>query len=183
MGCAGSSMLEQRVTMIGLDAAGKTTVLYQLHKGERIDTEPTLGFNVEIVEHDGVRMTIWDLGGQQKIRDCWKKYFLQAHGIIFVVDSADSSRFEEAKTELQKMLQNPDIKNRDVPLLVYANKQDNPLANNAAKMAEILDLSRIELSRPKFVQGANAQEGEGLKDGLTWLTNQLKLAASANAQK
>ena len=85
-------------------------MLYQLHKGERIDTEPTLGFNVEIVEHDGVRMTIWDLGGQQKIRDCWKKYFLQAHGIIFVVDSADAERFEEAKTELQKMLSNPDIK-------------------------------------------------------------------------
>ena len=170
-------MLEQRVTMIGLDGAGKTTILYQLHKGEQIDTEPTLGFNVEIVEHDGVRMTIWDLGGQQKIRDCWKKYFLQAHGIIFVVDSADSQRFEEAKAEMQSMLANPDIKNRNVPLLVFANKQDNPLACNAAKIADVLDLSKTEFTRPKFVQGANAHTGDGLKDGLTWLTNQLKLAA------
>ena len=61
-------MLEQRVTMVGLDAAGKTTILYQLHKGERIDTEPTLGFNVEVIEHNGCRLTIWDLGGQEKVR-------------------------------------------------------------------------------------------------------------------
>ena len=159
-----------------LDSAGKTTVLYQLHGGERIDTEPTLGFNVEIVEHDGVRMTVWDLGGQEKIRECWKKYFLQAHGLIFVVDSSDPQRFAEAKGELQKILRNPDIKDT-VPLLVYANKQDSPLAYNAAKMADELDLSRTELTRPKSVQGANAITGEGLKEGLTWLTNQFKISA------
>lgn len=176
MGKGGSKMLEQKVTMVGLDSAGKTTILYQLHKGERIDTEPTLGFNVEVVEHNGVRMTMWDLGGQSKIRSCWKKYFLQANAVIFVVDSADSARFEEAKEELQKMLGNMDL--RDIPLLVYANKQDNPLSKDATGMAGVLGLGSSEVSRPKYVQGANGQTGEGLFDGLTWLTNELKKNAS-----
>lgn len=168
--------------MDSLDAAGKTTILYQLHKGERVDTEPTLGFNVEVVEHNGVRMTVWDLGGQEKIRDCWRKYFSQAHGIIFVVDSADSQRFEEAKRELERMLDDQNVKGRRVPLLVFANKQDSPLAANAQHMAEVLNLSETDPSRPKFVQGANGQTGEGLKEGLNWLTQQLKENAAASSR-
>jgi len=131
---------------------------------------------VEIIEHEGVRMTIWDLGGQEKIRECWKKYFLQAHGLIFVVDSSDSQRFDVAKNELQKILNNPDI-HEGVPLLVFANKQDSPLACNPAQMADMLDLSRTQLNRPKSVQPADAISGRGLKEGLTWLTNQFKASA------
>jgi GTPase SAR1 family protein len=114
-----------------------------------------------------------------QIRSCWRKYFLQANAVIFVVDSADSARYEEAKRELQKMLGNEDL--RSVPLLVYANKQDNKLASDAARMADVLDLSRTEITRPKFVQGANAHTNEGLREGLDWLTNELKRAAAAAA--
>ena len=134
---------------------------------------------MEVVEHDQVRMTIWDMGGQQKIRKCWQNYFLQATGLIFVIDSADQSRFDEAKMELHKILNSEDIKaHSTVPLLVYANKQDSPLAINAANMASMLELDQMNDQRPKFVQGAHACSGDGLRDGLTWLTGQLKLAMS-----
>lgn len=171
MGKGGSKMLEQKITIVGLDSAGKTTILYQLHKGQHIDTEPTLGFNVEVVEHNGVRMTMWDLGGQAKIRSCWKKYFLQANAVIFVIDSADATRFDEAKTELSNMLENMDL--RDIPLLVYANKQDNPLAKNSAEIGNMLGVNS-EAKRAKHIQGANGKTGEGLKEGLDWLTQELK---------
>lgn len=172
MGKGGSKMLEQKITIVGLDSAGKTTILYQLHKGVHIDTEPTLGFNVEVVEHNKVRMTMWDLGGQAKIRSCWKKYFLQANAVIFVIDSADATRFDEAKKELSDMLQNMDL--RDIPLLVYANKQDSPLAKNPSEIAGILGLNGIDAKRVKHIQSANGNTGEGLKEGLDWLTNELK---------
>lgn len=172
MGKGGSKMLEQKITIVGLDSAGKTTILYQLHKGQHIDTEPTLGFNVEVVEHNGVRMTMWDLGGQAKIRSCWKKYFLQANAVIFVIDSADASRFDEAKTELTNMLTNMDL--RDIPLLVYANKQDNPLAKNATEIGKMLNLDGEDIKRVKYIQTANGKTGEGLKEGLNWLTQELK---------
>lgn len=170
-------MLEQKITIVGLDGAGKTTILHQLHKGEHIDTEPTLGFNVEVVEYNHVRMTMWDLGGQTKIRSCWKKYFLQANAVIFVIDSSDASRFDEAKTELTNMLQNMDL--RDIPLLVYANKQDNPLAKLPSEVAEVLGLNTIDAKRAKHIQKGNGITGEGLAEGLNWLTEELKTRAAA----
>lgn len=75
--------------MVGLDAAGKTTVLYQLKLQEVLMTIPTIGFNVETVEYRNIRFTVWDIGGQDKIRSLWKHYFLGAHGVIFVLDSSD----------------------------------------------------------------------------------------------
>ena len=181
MGKGGSKMLEQKVTIVGLDSAGKTTILYQLHKGVHIDTEPTLGFNVEVIEHNGLRLTMWDLGGQAKIRSCWSKYFLQANAVIFVVDSADTTRFDEAKTELKNMLANMDL--RDIPLLIYANKQDNPLAKNVSEIERMLDLGSEDGKRARHVQAANGKTGEGLKEGLDWLAQELKARKKTKGKK
>eukprot|EP01105_Mastigella_eilhardi_P019989 TRINITY_DN4732_c0_g1_i1.p1 TRINITY_DN4732_c0_g1~~TRINITY_DN4732_c0_g1_i1.p1 ORF type:complete len:184 (+),score=54.73 TRINITY_DN4732_c0_g1_i1:105-656(+) len=173
MGCASSKskIMEKRVMMVGLDAAGKTTVLYRLHRGERVDTEPTLGFNVEVIDHAGARLTIWDLGGQEKIRPCWRKYFLLADGIIFVVDSADSERFEEAHRELTKVLQANELKG--APLLLLANKQDATNAvSDAGQIKTAMGLENPD--RPLLVQLANATAGTGLWEGLGWLVEELK---------
>lgn len=93
-----------RVLFLGLDCAGKTTALYKLKLGEFISTIPTIGFNVETVEFKKIKMTIWDVGGQDKIRPLWRHYYQNTQAIIYMVDSSDQERIEAAKQELHKML-------------------------------------------------------------------------------
>ncbi|KAL4866465.1 ADP-ribosylation factor family-domain-containing protein [Aspergillus spectabilis] len=116
---------EMRILMVGLDAAGKTTILYKLKLGEIVTTIPTIGFNVETVEYKNIQFTVWDVGGQDKIRPLWRHYFQNTQGIIFVVDSNDRDRIVEAREELQRMLNEDEL--RDALLLVFANKQDLPV--------------------------------------------------------
>ena len=86
---------------------------------------PHLGFNVETVEYKNIQFTVWDVGGQDKIRPLWRHYFQNTQGIIFVVDSNDRDRVVEAREELQRMLNEDEL--RDALLLVFANKQDLPV--------------------------------------------------------
>ncbi|XP_062448005.1 ADP-ribosylation factor 5 isoform X1 [Rhea pennata] len=94
---------QMRILMVGLDAAGKTTILYKLKLGEIVTTIPTIGFNVETVEYKNICFTVWDVGGQDKIRPLWRHYFQNTQGLIFVVDSNDRERVQESADELQKM--------------------------------------------------------------------------------
>ncbi|MCJ8733672.1 hypothetical protein PDJAM_G00226370 [Pangasius djambal] len=94
---------QMRILMVGLDAAGKTTILYKLKLGEIVTTIPTIGFNVETVEYRNICFTVWDVGGQDKIRPLWRHYFQNTQGLIFVVDSNDRERVAESADELSKM--------------------------------------------------------------------------------
>merc|ERR1712113_757122 len=127
---------EMRILMVGLDAAGKTTILYKLRLGEVVNTIPTIGFNVESVEYKNISFTVWDVGGQEKIRPLWRHYYQGTQGLIFVVDSNDRDRAEDAREELNKMLNEDEM--RDAVLLVFANKQDLPNAMPAAEVTEKL---------------------------------------------
>uniref|UniRef100_A0A663DML6 ADP ribosylation factor 5 n=1 Tax=Aquila chrysaetos chrysaetos TaxID=223781 RepID=A0A663DML6_AQUCH len=111
---------QMRILMVGLDAAGKTTILYKLKLGEIVTTIPTIGFNVETVEYKNICFTVWDVGGQDKIRPLWRHYFQNTQGLIFVVDSNDRERVQESADELQKMLQEDEL--RDAVLLVFAQQ-------------------------------------------------------------
>merc|ERR1711972_243447 len=93
------SKTEMRILMGGLDAAGKTTLLYKLHLGEVVTTIPTIGFNVEEVEYKNIRFTVWDIGGQDRIRRLWRHYYAGTHGVIFVIDSNDRDRIQDARDE------------------------------------------------------------------------------------
>ena len=162
---------EMRILMVGLDAAGKTTILYKLKLGEIVTTIPTIGFNVETVEYKNISFTVWDVGGQDKIRPLWRYYFQNTQGIIFVVDSNDRDRIAEAREELQQMLNEDEL--RDALLLVFANKQDLPNAMNAAEITEKLVLHSIR-QRPWYIQATCATTGDGLYEGLEWLSTNLK---------
>jgi len=176
MGLTISSLLKRflggkdmRILMVGLDAAGKTTILYKLKLGEIVTTIPTIGFNVETVEYKNINFTVWDVGGQDKIRPLWRHYFQDTQGLIFVVDSNDRERVKEARAELEKMLSEDEL--RDAALLVFANKQDLP---NAMSVAELTDkLGLHSLKRKWFIQAACATTGDGLYEGLDWLSNSL----------
>ncbi|XP_014815392.1 PREDICTED: ADP-ribosylation factor 3 [Calidris pugnax] len=190
---------EMRILMVGLDAAGKTTILYKLKLGEIVTTIPTIGFNVETVEYKNISFTVWDVGGQDKIRPLWRHYFQNtgggggrgsfgvatepgrpcgassAHslspGLIFVVDSNDRERVNEAREELMRMLAEDEL--RDAVLLVFANKQDLPNAMNAAEITDKLGLHSLR-HRNWYIQATCATSGDGLYEGLDWLANQLK---------
>ena len=101
---------EMRILMVGLDAAGKTTILYKLKLGEIVTTIPTIGFNVETVEYKNISFTVWDVGGQDKIRPLWRHYYQNTQGLIFVVDSNDKDRVGEAHDELHRMLSEDELR-------------------------------------------------------------------------
>ena len=157
-----------RILMVGLDAAGKTTILYQFKMGEIVKTIPTIGFNVETLEYKGLNFTAWDIGGQDKIRVLWKQYYQNADSLIFVVDSNDRDRINEAAEELKKILAEEDLK--DCIVLVMANKQDINGALSPAEVTEKLGMGSIK-GRSWLVQGTSAITGQGLKEGLDWMAS------------
>ena len=159
-----------RILLLGLDAAGKTTILYQLKLGEVVTTIPTIGFNVESIEYKKINFTMWDIGGQDNIRLLWRHYYQNSQGLIFVVDSTDKERLELAKEELQHMLAEDEMNN--VVVLVLANKQDMPDAMSPSEVAEGLALPSLK-GRKWHIHGCCAISGDGLHEGLDWLGNNI----------
>merc|ERR1712023_26090 len=125
-----------RILMVGLDAAGKTTILYKLKLGEVVTTIATIGFNVETVEYKNISFNVWDIGGQDKIRKLWRYYYANTQGLIFVIGSNDRDRIEDARLELTQMLNEDEM--RDAALLMFANKQDLPNSMTAAEITDKL---------------------------------------------
>ncbi|XP_045722634.1 ADP-ribosylation factor 1-like isoform X1 [Mirounga angustirostris] len=159
---------EMRLLMVGLDAAGKTTILCKLKLGEIVTTIPTIGFNVETVEDQNISFTVWDVGGQDKIRPLWGHCFQTTQGLIFVVDGNNRERVNEAREELMKML--AEDKLRDAVLLVFANEQNLPSGINAAEITDKLGLRSLR-HRNWYIR---ATSQDWLCEGLDWLSNQLR---------
>ncbi|KAJ5073375.1 adp-ribosylation factor a1b [Anaeramoeba ignava] len=168
---SGLGKKDMRILMLGLDAAGKTTILYKLKLGEVVNTIPTIGFNVETVQYKKINFTVWDVGGQERIRALWRHYYNNTQGLIYVVDSNDKDRMDEAHDELHKMLAEDELK--DAVVLVFANKQDLPNSLTAAEVAEKLALSSLK-GRKWYIQSTCATTGDGLYEGLEWLSKTLK---------
>eukprot|EP00565_Helicotheca_tamesis_P005305 CAMPEP_0185733244 /NCGR_PEP_ID=MMETSP1171-20130828/18914_1 /TAXON_ID=374046 /ORGANISM="Helicotheca tamensis, Strain CCMP826" /LENGTH=151 /DNA_ID=CAMNT_0028402919 /DNA_START=126 /DNA_END=578 /DNA_ORIENTATION=- len=133
---------ETSILMVGLDAAGKTTILYKLRLGECITTIPTIGFNVETVNYKNVTFTIWDVGGQERIRKLWDYYYRDAEAIIFVVDSNDVDRIDLAAEEFNRVIGSEHLLGASV--LVFANKQDLPNALAAHEIGNRMRLGSLK---------------------------------------
>merc|ERR1712048_876310 len=164
------SKTELRILMVGLDAAGKTTILFKLKLGEVVTTIPTIGFNVETVEYKNINFTVWDVGGQDKIRKLWRHYYMNTQGLIFVVDINDRERIEVARDELITILNETEM--RDAAVLVFANKHDLPNSMSAAEVTQKLGLREVR-NQPWFIQSTCATTGDGLYEGLEWLSRTL----------
>ncbi|KAG2146006.1 ADP-ribosylation factor family-domain-containing protein [Suillus bovinus] len=178
---------EMRLLMLGLDAAGKTSkltllfscrvehwaaaILYKLKLNQSVTTIPTVGFNVETVTYKNVKFNVWDVGGQDKIRPLWRHYYTGTQGLVFVVDSQDRERIDEAKQELHRILSDREMK--ECLLLVFSNKQDLPGAMSPAEVTEKLGLHRMR-DRSWYVHPSCATTGEGLFEGLQWLNQNVK---------
>ncbi|KAM6986528.1 ADP-ribosylation factor-like protein 3 [Aplochiton taeniatus] len=168
----GRAGAELRIVLLGLDNAGKTTLLKKLASEEVNTITPTQGFNIKSITSHGMKLNVWDIGGQRKIRTFWKKYLENTDLLIYVIDSADKKRFEETGLELAELIDEENLKG--VPVLIYANKQDLVTASPASEIAEGLNLHTYR-DRQWQIQACSAVSGEGLQDGMNWIcTNVLK---------
>ncbi|XP_031232007.1 ADP-ribosylation factor-like protein 4D [Mastomys coucha] len=151
------------VVVIGLDSAGKTSLLYRLKFKEFVQNVPINGFNtkkifVPLGASHGITFQVWDVGGQEKLRPLWHSYTHRTDGLLFVVDSAETERLEEARMELHRISKASD--NQGVPVLVLANKQDQPGALSAAEVKR-LAVWELAAAMLTHVQGCRAVDGLG----------------------
>lgn len=162
-----------KIIMLGLDNAGKTTILYKLKLNEVVSSIPTLGFNVETVTPcKGVTFTVWDVGGQDRIRQLWKHYYSGTEGLVYVVDSSDTHRIAEAKEELFGILNSPEMP-ASCPIVVIANKRDMPNAMKPSAIIDAMDLRSLR-NRKWHIQACCAPSGEGIYEAVTELGRLVK---------
>ncbi|XP_076463929.1 ADP-ribosylation factor-like protein 2 [Babylonia areolata] len=161
---------EVRLLMLGLDNAGKTTILKKFN-GEDIDTiSPTLGFNIKTLEHRGFKLNVWDVGGQKSLRSYWRNYFESTDGLVWVVDSADRMRLADCRRELQGLLVEERL--AGATLLVFANKQDLPGALSSEEIRQALDLDSIK-THHWLIKDCSAVTGDNLLSGIDWIIDDI----------
>ena len=156
-----------RIPIFGLDAAGKTTMMYKLHIGEVVPSIPAIGMGVKTIKYRNITFEVVDVGGCYTPRECYPIFFQGIkHGFIYVVDSTDRERISEAAYWLKQALCRTEL--RDAPILVFANKQDLNRVMSLDEITSKLDLNRIH-SHKWHLQASSARCGDGLLEGLQWL--------------
>ncbi|XP_027932112.1 ADP-ribosylation factor-related protein 1 [Vigna unguiculata] len=167
------SKMELHVLILGIDKSGKTTLLEKMKSVysniEGIPPDriiPTVGLNIGRMEVANSKLVFWDLGGQPGLRSIWEKYYEEAHAVIFVIDAGSPSRFEDAKSALEKVLRHEDL--QGAPLLILANKQDLPEAVSAEELARYLDLKKLD-ERVYMFEAVSAYDGMGIRESAEWL--------------
>ena len=136
--------IEKRLLLLGLDNAGKTSILFQIKDKNFKQTVPTVGLNIEHIIYKRYSMTFWDVGGQAT--KLWKHYFDHINGIIFVVDSSDEEKLLFAREELNKLIRDESL--AGVPILIYYNKQDlEGKCKPKEELNERLEIAQLSLQR------------------------------------
>ncbi|TRM68616.1 GTP-binding protein [Schizophyllum amplum] len=159
---------EMRILFLGLDNAGKTTILKKLNGEDISSISPTLGFNIRTFAHNRYTLNIWDVGGQRTLRPYWRNYFEQTDAIVWVVDSGDRMRMEDCKHELHSLLTEDRLSGAS--LLIFANKQDLPGSLSSAEISQAIELPAIRSHHWK-IQPCSAVTGENLVQGLDWVVD------------
>lgn len=163
------SKKEAKVLMLGLDAAGKTTILYQLKLGVTVETIPTMGFVYESIQHKNFKLSVWDVAGQDSLRSLWKHYYQNTKAVIFVVDSSDKERIDLARNELHNIINDEELK--DAVLLLLANKMDLNVLK-AQEVANFMEFEKVKNTKKKCI-GVTGLTGDGLMEALDWLAESL----------
>jgi len=174
---------QTRVLMLGLDNAGKSTVLHTLKtngSGGDFESVPTVGFAVETIKIRNVTLNVWDVGGQDRIRPLWRHYFIGTDALIYVVDSSDVGRMEEAKTEFQRIVTDNEM--QEAVVLVLANKQDMEQALPAEEVGSLLEVGQLE-GRCLSIRGVCAKDGQGLVESIDWMAQEINTRRKGKKKK
>uniref|UniRef100_A0A1B6MKD2 ADP-ribosylation factor-like protein 2 n=1 Tax=Graphocephala atropunctata TaxID=36148 RepID=A0A1B6MKD2_9HEMI len=161
---------EMRILMLGLDNAGKTTILKRFIGEDITNISPTLGFNIKTLDHRGYSLNVWDVGGQKSLRSFWRNYYESTDGLVWVVDSADKRRLEDCKAELHSLLKEERL--MGASLLVFANKQDLPGSLTSQQIKEITELDSIK-THNWIILPCSAVSGENLLEGIDWIVHDI----------
>ncbi|KAG9393108.1 Small GTPase superfamily ARF/SAR type [Carpediemonas membranifera] len=173
---------ELRILVIGLDGAGKSTIIRALKGGNLDDIPPTFGFTIDTLQYKHTdeagsshqfTLNFYDIGGQTTLRPFWRNYFEKTDGVIWVVDSTDADRLNVCRDSLHDILNAEKLS--AASLLVMANKRDLDGALSVDSISNGLRLGNIE-GRRWHIQPCSAVSGEGLTDGLDWLMSDVALA-------
>ncbi|KAM9728818.1 ADP-ribosylation factor-like 10 [Menidia menidia] len=144
---------KRQVLVLGLDGAGKSSMLQGLAPGQRAKTgwcRPTRGFNFMSLSVPGCQLDFLEIGGGEDLRGYWRDYLTRAHVLVFVVDSADQNRLPAAREELHRLMgAEPQL-----PVVVLGNKQDRPGAASVSELHEHLDLQAAGPDRRLFLLAA-----------------------------
>jgi len=155
------------LTLIGLQNSGKTTIVNVVATGQfNEDMIPTVGFNMKKVTKGNVSIKLWDIGGQPRFRSMWERYCRGVNAIVFVVDSADPEKFDNAKKELQDLISKPQL--QGIPLLILGNKNDLPESVGAEEIIKIMDLEAIQ-GRDVCCYSISAKNNVNIDRVLEWL--------------
>lgn len=166
-----STETEPRILILGLDNAGKTSILRKLSDEDPTTTQATQGFNIKSIDCDGFKLNMWDIGGQKAIRAYWPNYFDEVDCLVYVVDASDKRRLEETAAELETLLKEEKL--REASVLVFSNKSDLAIALEPDVVSTALDLQSLR-DRTWHIQKCSAKTGEGLNEGLEWAIKNLK---------
>lgn len=173
----GISKKKANILCLGLDNSGKSTIINRLkvEKEQNGDIVPTVGFSVDKFTNSSINFTVFDMSGQGKYRNLWEYYYKDTEGVLMVIDSSDKLRLVVAKEELDNFLNHADMKNRRVPIVVFANKMDIRDALAPVQISNKLELDQIR-TKPWQIFASNALTGEGIQDGIDWLSGQIRQA-------
>ncbi|PYH95439.1 ARF/SAR superfamily [Aspergillus ellipticus CBS 707.79] len=160
-----------RILMLGLDNAGKTTIVKQIMREDVTTVSPTLGFIIKTIDFDGYRLNIWDVGGQKTLRSYWKNYFEKTDTLVWVVDATDRLRVEDCRAELAGLLLEERL--MGASLLVFLNKTDVEGCMDENEVRERLSLDSI-VTHEWTIFPCSAMTGRNLHEGLGWVVQDAK---------
>ncbi|RWA12006.1 hypothetical protein EKO27_g3104 [Xylaria grammica] len=145
---------EMRILMLGLDNAGKTTIVKKIMNEDVNTVSPTLGFIIKTIDYGGYKLNIWDVGGQKTLRSYWRNYFEKTDALIWVVDATDRLRIDDCREELHGLLQEEGCMDE-------------------VEILQGLQLKAIRSHRWHVLR-CSAITGENLKEGLAWVVEDAK---------
>jgi len=168
----------RKLLIVGLDNSGKSTIINCMkpRKEKKKDVQATVGFQTEtfLWKKHNVKFTAFDMSGQGRYRNLWEYYYQDVEAIIFVIDASDTVRMCVVQDELNSLLRHKYIKDRPIPILFLANKMDVQESASAPEVAKMLELEVSMKDRPFHITATNALTGQGIDDGMEWLSGRIK---------
>ncbi|CAG8007213.1 unnamed protein product [Penicillium salamii] len=179
---------EMRILMLGLDNAGKTTIVKRIMNEDVTTVSPTLGFIIKTIDFMGYKLNIWDVGGQKTLRSYWKNYFEKTDTLVWVVDATDRLRVDDCRQELSGLLleevrtvpppaKSPQLTTSQrlmgASLLVFLNKTDVEHCMSEHEVRQRLDLDSIKTHKWTILP-CSAMTGNNLNEGLEWVVQDAK---------